>query len=186
MDLGTYCGYSALVLASTLCQILQEHELSLLQEQEDTSSGPLFEFHIYTTEVSSKLLNVAQSVFRLAKMEQYITPVLMKSDGEEQLSESLLKHGVSNIDFLLLDHAKNLYLRDVKDLEGAKLLSAGSYVSADNVVFNRLDEYREYMRKLKLQGVVESRLEEMNLEYSNNLKDGIGECCGSLIYISMG
>ena len=78
------------------------------------------------------------------------------------------------------------YLRDVKDLEGAKLLSAGSYVSADNVVFNRLDEYREHMRKLKLQGVVESRLEEMNLEYSNNLKDGIGECCVSLIYISVG
>lgn len=164
VDLGTYCGYSAIVLASTLRQLLQEQQ---------TSSGQPFEFHIYTTEVSSKLLNVAQSVFRLAKMDAYITPILVKSESQEPLSQTLKKHGVSNIDFLLLDHAKNLYLNDLQDMEDNKLLSAGSHVSADNVVYNRLDSYRQHMHKLTLQRVVESRLEEMNLEYSNNLKDGI-------------
>ncbi|KAL7540650.1 hypothetical protein ACHAXR_010272 [Thalassiosira sp. AJA248-18] len=164
VDLGTYCGYSALVLASTLRQFIQEQQ----------SSEQSLEFHIYTTEVSTKLLNVAQSVFRLAKMEKFITPILMKSDGQESLSKSLLQHGVSNIDFLLLDHAKDLYLNDLQDLENAELLSAGSHVTADNVVFNRLDAYREHIHKLELGGVAESRLEEMNLEYSNNLKDGMG------------
>mmetsp|Transcript_33101 Transcript_33101/g.80081 ORF Transcript_33101/g.80081 Transcript_33101/m.80081 type:complete len:419 (-) Transcript_33101:166-1422(-) len=163
VDLGTYCGYSALVLASTLRQFLEDHP-----EQEK------FEFHIYTTEVSTKLLNVAQSVFRLAKMEKYITPVLVKPDGEESLSRVLRERfGVAGIDFLLLDHAKHLYLDDLRDLEDASMLGAGSYVSADNVVFNRLDAYREHIHQLELGGVVESRLEEMNLEYSNNLKDGI-------------
>ena len=133
------------------------------------------EFEIYTTEVSTKLLNVAQSVFRLSKMEQYITPVLIKPDGEESLSHALQKRGVTDIDFLLLDHAKHLYLDDLRDLEQSSMLRAGSYVSADNVVFNRLDAYREHVHGLELKGVVESRLEEMNLEYSNNLKDGIGE-----------
>ena len=74
-----------------------------------------------------------------------------------------------------MDHAKHLYLDDLRDLEDARLLRAGSRVCADNVVFNRLDAYRDHVHELELEGVVESRLEEMNLEYSNNLKDGMGK-----------
>lgn len=175
VDLGTYCGYSSLVLATTLCQFLQD------QKEDDGASSP-FDFHIYTTEVSTKLINVAQSIFRLANMEAYITPIFMKSEDAANklsspsatvLSSTLREHGVTNIDFLLLDHDKSRYLSDLQDLEQSRLLRAGSYVSADNVVFNRLDAYRDHMRTLALDGVVESRLEEMNLEYSNNLKDGL-------------
>lgn len=174
MDLGTYCGYSALVLAATLRQFVHE----LRQQQAGSGSGDTpFEFHIYTTEISSKLLNVAQSVFRLAGMEKCITPVLMKPPGDSasrSLSSTLMDdHGVSEINFLLLDHAKDLYLHDLRDVENAGLVREGSFVSADNVVFNRLDAYREHVHELELRGIVESRLEEMNLEYSNNLKDGI-------------
>ena len=149
-------------------------------------------------------MNVSQSIFRLAKMEQYITPILMKqqssssssttnNDNYESLSQTLQHNHQDNntsisilspnnnnqqnqIDFLLLDHAKHLYLKDLQDLENHRLIRAGSHVSADNVVFNRLDAYRDHMHGLGLEGVVESRLEEMNLEYSNNLKDGMGEC----------
>jgi predicted O-methyltransferase YrrM len=192
----------------------------------ETPHPPPFEFHIYTTEISTKLLNVAQSMFRLAKMENCITPILVKedvypsnydntkrnnatkrtinsSDGDdndtgsngnnihatqnmidhevvessaESLSRTLKqKYGVSKIDFLLLDHAKHMYLHDLQTLEQCGLVGKGSYVSADNVVFNRLDAYREHMRQLESIGVVETRLEEMCLEYSNNLKDGIGK-----------
>ena len=77
------------------------------------------------------------------------------------------QNDVTGIDFLLFDHAKNLYLSDLNGLEESGLLKAGSYVSADNVVFNKLDS------QLQAKGVVETRLDEMNLEYSNNLKDGI-------------
>lgn len=162
VDLGTYCGYSALVLAQTLCRFLEDQK----------QKGNTFEFHIYTTEVSTKLINVANSVFRLAKMETYITPIFMKS--EDSLSQTLQENGVTDqIDFLLLDHDKPRYLSDIKDLEQSTYLKSGSYVSADNVVFNRLDEYRQHMRALALKGIVETRLDEMNLEYSNNLKDGI-------------
>jgi len=170
LDCGTYCGYSSLVLASTLREIANELQNSIMEDQTEET----FEFHVYTTEVSSKLINVAQSVFRMAKMEQYITPILMKSDGKESLSAAMKKqNGVMGIDFLLFDHAKNLYLSDLNDLEAAGLLKAGSYVSADNVVFNKLDAYRYHMEQLQAKGIVETRLDEMNLEYSNNLKDGI-------------
>ncbi|KAK1734282.1 putative catechol O-methyltransferase [Skeletonema marinoi] len=169
LDCGTYCGYSSLVLASTLREIANELQNSIMEDQTEET----FEFHVYTTEVSSKLINVAQSVFRMAKMEQYITPILMKSDGKESLSATMKQNGVMGIDFLLFDHAKNLYLSDLNDLEAAGLLKAGSYVSADNVVFNKLDAYRYHMEQLQAKGIVETRLDEMNLEYSNNLKDGI-------------
>uniref|UniRef100_A0A7S2Q2M2 catechol O-methyltransferase n=1 Tax=Skeletonema marinoi TaxID=267567 RepID=A0A7S2Q2M2_9STRA len=169
LDCGTYCGYSSLVLASTLREIANELQNSIMEDQTEET----FEFHVYTTEVSSKLINVAQSVFRMAKMEQYITPILMKSDGKESLSATMKQNGVMGIDFLLFDHAKNLYLSDLNDLEAGGLLKAGSYVSADNVVFNKLDAYRYHMEQLQAKGIVETRLDEMNLEYSNNLKDGI-------------
>jgi len=169
LDCGTYCGYSSLVLASTLREIANELQNSIMEDQTEET----FEFHVYTTEVSSKLINVAQSVFRMAKMEQYITPILMKSDGKESLSATMKQNGVMALDFLLFDHAKNLYLSDLNDLEAGGLLKAGSYVSADNVVFNKLDAYRYHMEQLQAKGIVETRLDEMNLEYSNNLKDGI-------------
>lgn len=106
--------------------------------------------------MSTKLINVANSMFRLAKMESYITPIFMKA--EDSLSQTLQENGVTDqIDFLLLDHDKPRYLSDIKDLEKSQYLRAGSYVSADNVVFNRLDEYRQHMRALALKGTVETR-----------------------------
>ena len=47
----------------------------------------------------------AQSVLHMAKMEQYIIPVLMKADGKESLSAVMKQHEVMSIDFLLFDHA---------------------------------------------------------------------------------
>jgi len=168
VELGTYCGYSALVLASTLLQYARD----LAAVDPD---APPFDFVVYTTEVSSKILTVAQSVFRLARVDARVVPLLLREGAGAPSLSAVLRddRGLDHIDFLFLDHAKHLYLDDLRDLEDAGLLQAGSRVSADNVVFNRLDAYREHVRILEGAGVVTSRLEEMNLEYSNNLKDGI-------------
>jgi len=132
-----------------------------------------------------------------------------KGEGDESSSHSSSQslsrvlreqYSISKIDFLLFDHAKHLYLRDLQNLERTKLIGKGSHVCADNVVFNRLDTYREHMRRLEQLrivddendgggcsggGVVVTRLEEMNLEYSNNLKDGMGEfaLCLSICFV---
>ena len=168
VDLGTYCGYSALVMCHAIRSLLMELEAS------GDVRAKYVEFEVITTEVSSKLMNVAQSIFRMGKMDKFVTLMLLK-DGDV-LSNVLNTH-LSNtkIDFLLLDHSKTLYLTDLIDLESHKLLGAGSYVSADNVIYNRLDSYRDHMAQLAAKGIVQTRLEEINLEYSNNLKDGIGE-----------
>jgi predicted O-methyltransferase YrrM len=257
VELGTYCGYSALVLAITLRRYLLDRK----QHDNSMSSSP-FEFHIYTTDISTKILNVARSIFRLAGMETCITPILVqqqdcvvdnhhannensvnvpddantqdlggylvggrgggvsnnqyrgtyddqgqgkvvlrKDDDEPHPSSSASiqplstilqeQYSISQIDFLLFDHAKHLYLHDLICLEQSKLVRKGTHVCADNVLYNRLDEYRSHMLELEQLrrvvddengnaggcgcGVVETRLEEMNLEYTNNLKDGMGE-----------
>ena len=107
LDCGTYCGYSSLVLASTLREIANELQNSISEDQTEET----FEFHVYTTEVSSKLINVAQSVFRMAKMEQYITPILMKADGKESFTAVMKQNEVMSIDFLLFDHASTCTYR---------------------------------------------------------------------------
>lgn len=150
---------------------------------QDSSSGRRkFEFHIYTTEVSQALLNIAQSMFRLAKLEDYITPILVhvvnNAGNKKLLSQTLAEQGVSRIDFLLLDHDKHLYLNDLQDLENAGLLRAGSRVCAHDVVRDGLGAYtyREHVHKLELEGAVESWLDGMGLEGGNDSKDGMGEC----------
>ncbi|KAL3823405.1 hypothetical protein ACHAXA_004280 [Cyclostephanos tholiformis] len=223
VELGTYCGYSALVLAVALRRFLLDRRKHPRRLGGGQSSSTPFEFQVYTTEVSTKVLNVARSIFRLAGMEDCITPILLqeqerhdddreirggdvvdRDDGRDErdlrqvgkqvvgadesspsshsssYSQSLSgvlrgQYSITKIDFLFLDHAKHLYLRDLKNLERSMLIGKGSHVCADNVVFNRLDAYREHMHRLEHTGggVVETRLEEMNLEYSNNLKDGM-------------
>ncbi len=167
--MGTYYGYSALVIALTLRQFAQH-----LKQP--------FKFHIYTTKVSSKLINVAQSFLRLAKMDAHITTILVKGkednkdeNKKRQMSSEILlvEHGMNRIDFLLLNHAKHLYLEDLQDLENAGLLRKGSRVSADNAVFKRLNAYRDHVHEVVEKGAANTRMEEMNLEYSKNLKDGV-------------
>ena len=172
VDLGTYCGYSSLVMCQTIRAMLLD-----LEAQGDTRAQYV-RFEVITTEVSSKLMNVAQSMFRLGKVDRFVKSLLIK-DGDV-LSDVLKNYFIGDnisgkIDYLLLDHSKTLYLSDLIDLETNHLLGTGSYVSADNVVFNRLDSYRDHMAMLARKEIVQTRLEEMNLEYSNNLKDGIGK-----------
>lgn len=168
------------------------------------SSSSLYEFHIYTTDILTKLLNVARSTFRLVGMEACITSILVQQEGcvandrqnnenstnvpddaivdanigggggvgnnqymgicdnqgqgkvvrkddeTHSLSSSSVKplatilqeqHSISQIDFLLFDHANNLYLHNLISLEQSKLVRKDRHVCADNVLFNRLDEY---------------------------------------------
>jgi hypothetical protein len=103
---------------------------------------------------------------------------------------SLLKSklGDKTIDFLFLDHDKDAYLADLQKLEQT-LIVRGTHVAADNVIFAQIDNYRTYVNALASQGIVNTKLVEIQLEYSepdantsnrDALRDGIGE---SSVYI---
>jgi len=170
VELGTYCGYSSIMLCKAL---LQMNEVS--------------SFHIYSVEVNPQHARVAKRLVQLAKLDQYITVLLLDTEGTESGLASLLQTKLvdDKIDFLFLDHDKDAYLADLQRLEQARLIQTGTYVAADNVIFAQIDNYRTYMKLLASQGVVETRLVESRLEYSEpdanasneaKLCDGIGEC----------
>lgn len=150
VELGTYCGYASIYLAATMLQ---------------QSNAP---FHIYTVEVNLHHVHVAQQLIRLAKLDNYISVLTVDLQRKDHLVELLKSEcGVSHTDFLLIDHDKDGYLPDLRVLEEAGMVVQGTHVAADNVVFAQIDSYRQYMQELVVQGVVETRLIESDLEYSS-------------------
>lgn len=156
VELGAYCGYSAILLAKSVKEL-----------------APNLKFHVYSTEINAQNCQVANSMILMAKLAKYIT-VLPFQPSCESLS-TLLKPHVLQIDFLLLDHAKDMYLDDLLELEKNGFIKKNSHVAADNVVFNRLEGYRHHVGKLAKRFIAETRLVEMTLEYSDDIKDGIGK-----------
>lgn len=164
VDVGTYCGYSAILLAKSVMEL-----------------DPELDFHVYTTEISTQNIMVASSMILMAKLQPYIT-VLPFQPSVESLSNLLRTKKIMQIDFLFLDHAKDMYLEDLQQLERNGFIKKGSHVAADNVVFNRLDGYRNHVMKLANRFVTETRLAQVKLEYSDDIKDGIG--ASTLLYFA--
>ena len=111
VELGTYCGYSSIRMASILMQEGVEN------------------FTIHTVDVNPQFQSVAREMIRLAGIEQHMNFVLL--DETKTLAEALPKHVA---DFVFLDHAKEAYLSDLRKLENGGLIGKGTYVAADNVV----------------------------------------------------
>eukprot|EP00566_Odontella_aurita_P009724 CAMPEP_0113540062 /NCGR_PEP_ID=MMETSP0015_2-20120614/8271_1 /TAXON_ID=2838 /ORGANISM="Odontella" /LENGTH=434 /DNA_ID=CAMNT_0000439823 /DNA_START=401 /DNA_END=1705 /DNA_ORIENTATION=- /assembly_acc=CAM_ASM_000160 len=186
VELGTYCGYSAILIARTV-----------------RKCAPSLNFKLYSIDINREYLEVARELVRMAKLEHYVT--LIEFDPRsEKLSEVLTERiaadnnddddddddgdgdgepeaEASKIDFLFLDHAKDRYLSDLNELEQADMIGRGSHVVADNVVVNskELGGYREYVGGLARDGgdavdkIAETDMIEGRLEYTENLKDGI-------------
>lgn len=194
VELGTYCGYSLLLMAKTL--------LELVLSQSLMSRNASVTFHIYTVDANPEHVKVAKQMMKLAGITDYVTFLLVddSSDNPDQLSQILQKAINNNdiqhqqqaqqqriVDFLFIDHVKELYHNDLVQLERTQLVRCGSYVCADNVVVfhDVLQEgYRKHVAKLAADGVVKTSLVKTNLEYvneetclneKNNYQDGLGK-----------
>jgi catechol O-methyltransferase len=175
VELGTYCAYSTIRMAHAILEYLANIS---------SSSRGRSDFHIYTVDIHSQ--TVARQLVEMAGLSQHITfiqrpPVAAISELDD-LSELLRSCITSSpksssaydnnpkIDFLFIDHAKELYLSDLMQLERSQLLQADSAVVADNVVFFGIDEYRQHMAELQNHNecIVQTRLvsENIYLEYA--------------------
>ena len=185
VELGTYCGYSAIRMAHKILQCLN---------REDDGKG--CRFQIVTVDVNPQTVEVARQLVSLAGFEKYVTFLLIDSSQKDAgtLSISLIRclkrcfgsESPPGIDFLFVDHDKDAYLPDVLELEEAGLIRAGSHVAADNVIFFHLSSYRQRVQEVAAQGIVKSRLELGVLEYVDDrtkesdtsqydFQDGIGK-----------
>ena len=175
VEVGTYCGYSSIRMAHTVLALLR-----------DTPAA----FHIITVDVDPNNVAVAKQMMALAELESHFTFILL-ADPEHNPKELSLTvrskmmerfpEREAGIDFLFLDHAKELYLSDLKQLEESALIQQDTWVAADNILFFRLDEYRQHVQALAVSGVAETRLEVGKLEYvddqdkQEDLRDGLGK-----------
>ena len=192
VEMGTYCGYSSILLGKTLKIAVKEFGINA---------------HIYSVEIDPHVAEVANEMIQMAGLHDMITVVLLGDNqdgtagdvteensmlpgGNEDVSvnilqESVLPQDCNKIDFLFLDHDKFLYLPSFLAFQRADLLKKGSIVVADNVLFAGIMDYVAYVRELQNQGVVQTKTIESRIEYwtekelleagEDTLRDGVGK-----------
>jgi predicted O-methyltransferase YrrM len=108
----------------------------------------------------------------LSKIVQSALLEKYKANTKDHHQQPALATAAAAASFVFLDHAKDKYLSDLKQLEKSKIIRGGSTsVAADNVIFHRLDDYRNHMREYANRGIVETRLEMGHLEYTSSTVD---------------
>lgn len=163
VELGSYCGYSAIFLAS-----------KLKPERGD---------HLFCVESEEKCVTWTRRMVSLAKLDAVVTVIHSTASECTSWRDQLTR---PHIDLLFVDHDKAMYLHDLKRIEDAQLLRSGSVVVADNVLsFGvALTDYLTYVRD-PVGNYSESKLYEGFIEYagptgcalnaaeSPNLADGV-------------
>eukprot|EP00667_Euglena_gracilis_P021028 EG_transcript_22899 len=136
LELGAYCGYSTVCIASSL-----------------PPAG-----HLISVDVDARYLHVTQDILRKAGLQHRVT--LLRAFGEELH----LPADLGPVDFLLLDHAKHLYLPTLKHLE--PLLRRGSVVMANGTGMfqQQVEEYLVWVRSSGLFDSTEHRTVDSNRE----------------------
>lgn len=111
VELGSYCGYSAMYLAGQL----------------DGSRGD----RLFCIEADPKCVGWTRRMMSYANLESVVTVVASPASDVASWRSSLSKE---HIDVLFIDHDKAQYLNDLMCIEQAGLLRSGSIVVADNVL----------------------------------------------------
>ena len=127
LELGTYCGYSALRIARAMPA----------------------DAHLWTIEFNAANAGVARRIWAHAGVADRITVVVGSiGDGGGTLATLGADHGfvTDDLDFVFVDHNKSAYLPDLKHLLDEGWLHDGSVVVADNVRVPGAPDYLAYMR----------------------------------------
>ena len=151
LELGTYCGYSAL----------------------RTVRAMPAEAHLVTIEFNAENAAIAQSLLDHANVSDRVTIVRgTLGDGGETVDtlKNKLGFGPATLDFAFIDHAKEAYLPDIELILREGWLRAGAVVVADNVKVPGAPEYHAFM-KANEGKVFRTREHATHVEYQTLLKD---------------
>jgi catechol O-methyltransferase len=149
VEFGGYLGYSAVRIGRQL--------------KTSTPKGKL-----YSIEKNPLFAAISTKIVEFAGLRENVQVIV--GTVEEKLPELKTKHGIKAVDFVFIDHWKDMYLPDVKRLEQSGLLRPGSVVVADNVLFPGCPEYQDYMMK---NTKFDSKFIKSKLEYNNEIEDGL-------------
>lgn len=150
LELGTYCGYSALRMAA---------------------AAPGAE--IISIEFNPANADIARRILDHAGVGERVSVVVgTLGDGGETVGTLRDSHGFGpgSVDLVFIDHDKSAYLPDLRLILEEGWLRPGALVVADNIKFPGAPEYRAYMSEN------EGRLwrtteHETHVEYQSVIKD---------------
>ncbi|XP_068598924.1 catechol O-methyltransferase B [Brachionichthys hirsutus] len=145
LELGTYCGYSAVRIASVL--------------------GP--QAKLFTLEFNKDYAAVARQVIDWAGLGDQVQ--LVEGASADWIPKMKEQFGVKTFDLVFLDHWKEAYLPDTKLLEESGLLRKGTVLLADNVICPGTPQYLEYIRSSRR---YQTQFYKSHLEYTK-AEDGM-------------
>jgi catechol O-methyltransferase len=151
LELGTYCGYSALRTARAM------------------PAGS----RLVSIEFNPANAAIARRILGHAGVGSQVTVVegSLADDGTTMATlEREHGFGPGAVDFAFIDHAKELYLPDLRRIADRGWLHAGSVVVADNIRFPGAPDYREYMAQQE-GSAWRTTEHEAHVEYQSLLKD---------------
>lgn len=151
LELGTYCGYSALRMARVM-------------------PG---EARIYSIEFNPANAEIARRIWDHAGVGDRVTVLVghLGDDGST-LRRLRAEHGFvdGGLDFVFIDHDKAAYLPDLRRILDERWLHPGSVVVADNVGHPGAPEYRAFLNDQE--GTTWHTTEHRtHLEYQSLIKD---------------
>jgi catechol O-methyltransferase len=151
LELGAYCGYSALRMARAM------------------PAGA----RLYSVELSPANASIARRIWEHAGIADRVTAVVGSlGDGAATIERLERDHGFGpgTLDLVFIDHAKDQYLPDLRRIEERGWLHPGSVVVADNVRMPGAPAYRAYLKARD--GESWRTIEhETHVEYQTLLKD---------------
>jgi catechol O-methyltransferase len=151
LELGTYCGYSALRTARVM------------------PDGA----RLFSVEFSEANAEIARRMLGHAGVGEQVTVVIgTLGDGGDTIASLERKHGFGegSLDFVFIDHDKSAYLPDLERILDRRWLRRGAVVVADNVRVPGVPGYREYMRAREGREWHTTE-HETHLEYQRLIKD---------------
>jgi catechol O-methyltransferase len=128
LELGTYCGYSALRMSRVM------------------PAGA----RIYSLEFLPANAEIARRILDHAGIGDAVTIVVgTLGDGGTTIDRLRTEHGFGDgaVDFVFVDHDKSAYLPDLERIVGEGWLHPGSLVVADNIRFPGAPDYRAHMKE---------------------------------------
>uniref|UniRef100_A0A8C3CDC0 catechol O-methyltransferase n=1 Tax=Cairina moschata TaxID=8855 RepID=A0A8C3CDC0_CAIMO len=122
LELGTYCGYSAVRIARLL------------------KAGA----RLLTVEFNPEFAAIAKQMIEFAGVQDKVT--LIEGPSEEIIPQLKKKYEVDTLDFVFVDHWKDRYTPDTILLQECSLLRKGSVLLADNIIVPGAPEFVNYIR----------------------------------------
>ncbi|KAJ5757362.1 uncharacterized protein N7511_006056 [Penicillium nucicola] len=123
LELGGYIGYSAIKFGS----VMRSHGGKYI-----------------SLEMNPEMAAVANQLIALAGLSETVT--VLVGTAAELLRGLVARKEIGLVSMVFVDHWKDVYLSDLRLLEGLGAVGVGSMVIADNIIFPGAPEYMEWVQ----------------------------------------